>query len=109
MQTGLISDSDSDIIQPFQIEGMEVRGRLVRLNAVADEILQRHDYPDAVAQQLAEMMALAAVMAAALKYDGIFTLQAKGDGPLSLMVVDLTSAGAMRGYAQFDAAAITAL
>ncbi len=104
MQTGLASNSDSDIIQPFQIEGLDVRGRLVRLNAVADEILTRHDYPDAVAKQLAEMMALSAVLAAALKYEGIFTLQAKGDGPLNLMVVDLTSAGAMRGYAQFDAA-----
>jgi len=109
MQTGLVSDSESDIIQPFQIEGVGVRGRLVRLSTVADEILQRHDYPDIVARQLAEMMALSAVLAAALKYDGIFTLQTKGDGPLSLMVVDLTSAGAMRGYAQFDAEAIAAL
>ena len=109
MQTGLASNSDSDIIQPFQIEGQEVRGRLVRLGDVADEILTRHDYPEAVARQLAEMMALASVLAAALKYEGIFTLQAKGDGPLNLMVVDLTSAGAMRGYAQFDAAAVAAL
>ena len=109
MQTGLVSDSESDIIQPFQIEGVDVRGRLVRLSAVADEILRRHDYPDAVARQLAEMMALSAVLAAALKYEGIFTLQTKGDGPLGLMVVDLTSAGAMRGYAQFDAKAIAAL
>lgn len=109
MRTGLVTDSDSDVIQPFQIEGLDVRGRLVRLSAVADEILKRHDYPDVVAKQLAEMMALAAVLAAALKYDGIFTLQAKGDGPLRLMVADLTSAGAMRGYAQFDAEAIAAL
>src|SRR6202000_2523877 len=96
-------------IQPFQIEGMDVRGRLVRLGSVADEILTRHDYPDVVARQLAEMMAVSAVLAAALKYEGIFTLQAKGDGPLSLMLVDLTSAGAMRGYAQFDAEAIANL
>jgi molecular chaperone Hsp33 len=109
MRTGLISESESDIIQPFEIEGLEVRGRLVRLSTVADEILTRHDYPDAVAKQLAEMMALSAVMAAALKYDGIFTLQAKGDGPIKLMVVDLTSGGAMRGYAQFDVEAVAAL
>src|SRR5260221_9329006 len=109
MRTGLIAESESDIIQPFEIEGLEVRGRLVRLSAVADEILTRHDYPDAVAKQLAEMMALSVVMAAALKYDGIFTLQAKGDGPIKLMVVDLTSGGAMRGYAQFDVEAVAAL
>ncbi|TXH33179.1 MAG: molecular chaperone Hsp33 [Rhodospirillaceae bacterium] len=109
MRTGLPTHSDADIIQPFQIEGLEVRGRLVRLSDVADEILTRHDYPEPVARLLAEMMALAAVLAAALKYEGIFTLQAKGDGPVRLMVVDLTSKGAMRGYAQFDSEAVAAL
>lgn len=110
MRTGLIPDGQgADIIQPFQIEGQDVRGRLVRLSHVADQILSRHDYPEPVAKLLAEMMAMAAVLAAALKYDGIFTLQAKGDGPISLMVVDLTSAGAMRGNAQFDAGKLAAL
>ena len=53
-----------------------------------------------------EKAALAAVLASALKYDGVFTLQLRGDGPLSLVVVDITSAGDMRGYARCDAAAI---
>ena len=48
-------------------------------------------------------------MAAALKYKGVFTLQTKSDGAVKLMVVDVTSAGAMRGYAQFDAEAVAAL
>ncbi|MDY0882226.1 Hsp33 family molecular chaperone HslO [Dongia soli] len=109
MRTGLTTQNDADVIQPFQIEGLEVRGRLVRLSEVADEILSRHAYPEPVARLLAEMMALTAVLAAALKYDGIFTLQAKGDGPVRLMVVDLTSKGAMRGYAQFDAEAVAGL
>ena len=38
-----------------------------------------------------------------MKYEGIFTLQTKGDGPISLMVADVTSTGDVRGYAQFDA------
>ncbi len=56
-----------------------------------------------MAQLLAEMLSLAAALASALKYDGVFTLQTKGDGPIRLMVADVTSAGAVRGYAQFDA------
>ena len=43
-------------------------------------------------------------MAGGLKYDGIFTLQAQGDGPVSLLMADVTSAGALRGTARFDAA-----
>ena len=109
MHTGLPAGDSRDFIQPFSIEGHGVRGRLVRLSAVADRIIRQHDYPDAVARLLAEMMALAAALAAALKYEGVFTLQTSGDGPVKLMVVDLTSAGAMRGYAQFDKDKVAAI
>lgn len=89
-----------DIVQPFQIEGPGLRGRLVRLGGAVDTILKRHDYPAPVAALLAEALALAATLSAALKYDGIFTLQLKGDGPVPMLVTDVTSAGAIRGYAE---------
>jgi molecular chaperone Hsp33 len=92
-----------DIVQPFQIEASGLRGRLVRLGAALDEILSRHDYPEPVAGILGEAVVLAAILASALKYDGVFSLQTKGDGPVSLMVVDITSTGDIRGYARFDA------
>jgi molecular chaperone Hsp33 len=98
-----------DLVQPFQVEASAIRGRLVRLGPAVDEILTRHDYPGAVASVLAEALALAPLLATALKYEGIFTLQTKGDGPLSMLVVDVTSAGDLRGYAQFDAAAVEAV
>lgn len=91
-----------DLVQPFHIEGQPVMGRFVRLGPLVDEVLQRHDYPMEVARLLAEMLALAAGLSSLLKYDGIFTLQVKGDGPISLMVVDATSGGDLRGYAAFD-------
>src|SRR5216683_3214946 len=52
---------------------------------------------------LGEAIALAAALAGALKYEGVFTLQTRGDGPIRLLVADVTSAGAVRGYAQYDA------
>jgi len=91
-----------DLIQPFKIEGQDVRGRLVRLGPLVDTVLGRHQYPPAVANLLAEMLAMAAALAATLKYEGVFTLQTKGDGPVRLLVADVTSGGDMRGYAQFD-------
>jgi molecular chaperone Hsp33 len=98
-----------DIVQPFQIEPFAVRGRLVRLGPLIDEILTRHAYPDAVATMLGEAIALAVALAGALKYEGVFTLQTKGDGPIRLMVADITTAGAVRGYAQVDAARLDAV
>ena len=94
--------SITDIIQPFHLEVPDLRGRLVRLGPLLDTIIQRHGYPFAVAQLLAETMTAAVTLASLLKYEGVFTLQAKGDGPVGLIVADVTSAGEVRGYAQYD-------
>lgn len=96
-------DPEQDFVQPFQIEGPGLRGRLVRLGPTVDAVLAGHDYPPPVAAMMAEALALAAVLASGLKYDGIFTLQMQGDGPVSYMVADVTSGGDMRGYARVDA------
>ena len=106
MGPGIIPD---DLIRPFQIEGMTVRGRLVRLGPTLHQILTRHDYPDLVSQLLGQAVALSSALAGALKYNGVFTLQTKGDGPLSIMVADVKTPGDLRGYAQFDADAIAAV
>lgn len=90
-----------DIVQPFLIVNSGIAGRLVRLGPVVADILGRHaTNPPAVQTLLAEALALAAGLAAALKYDGIFTLQVKGDGPVPMLVVDMTTGGEIRGYAQ---------
>src|SRR5258708_26435593 len=91
-----------DIVQPFQIDPFALRGRLVRLGPTVDRILSQHDYPDPVAAILGEAITLAVLLAGALKYDGIFTLQTKSDGPVRLIVADVTTDGAVRGYAQYD-------
>jgi len=98
-----------DIILPFQIDPYGLRGRLIRLGSMVDSVLGRHDYPEPVAGMLGETMALAACLAGALKYDGIFTLQTKGDGPISTLMADITSAGEMRAYARFDAERLAAV
>ena len=94
--------SDENQALPFQLDALGVRGRLVRLSTSLDSVIERHGYPLAVARPLAEAMVLCTALATSLKYDGIFTLQISGDGPIRLLVTDLTTDGALRGYAQFD-------
>src|SRR3989442_10148223 len=101
--TAFADTAPDDLVQPFQIEPFALRGRLVRLGPAIDLILSQHAYPEPVAAMLGEAIALAVVLAGALKYDGIFTLQTKGDGPIRLMVADVSTAGALRGYAPYDA------
>jgi molecular chaperone Hsp33 len=89
-------------ILPFHLDERPVRGRLVRLGALADALLRRHDYQPEVAKLTGEAMALTAGLAAALKFEGSFSLQAKGDGPLSMLLADCSHAGALRGYAKLN-------
>ncbi|MDF1792752.1 MAG: Hsp33 family molecular chaperone HslO [Thalassobaculaceae bacterium] len=98
-----------DIILPFQIDPYGLRGRLVRLGPVVDGILGRHAYPEAVAVMLGETVALAACLAGSLKYDGVFTLQTKGDGPVGVLMADMTTDGAVRAYATYDVDRVAAL
>lgn len=91
-----------DQVVSFSVGGGAVRGRLARLGPALDTILdQQHGYPEAVGALLAETVALATVLAAQLKFDGIFTLQAQGAGPVSLLVADITSTGQIRAHARF--------
>ena len=99
----------TDLLVPFRLERTNLRGRAVRLGSAIDAILTRHEYPPPVAGLLGEALALAAVLAGTLKYNGVFTLQAKGDGPVGMLVCDVTSDGNLRGYAEVDRAAYAAL
>jgi molecular chaperone Hsp33 len=108
LRTDLSIPADN-VVLPFQITPFATRGRVVRLGGVVDSIVKRHDYPPLVARTLAEMIAMAAALAATLKYDGVFTLQTKGDGAIRMMVADVTSDGAIRAYAQYDSAKLDEL
>ncbi|MCB1562084.1 MAG: Hsp33 family molecular chaperone HslO [Alphaproteobacteria bacterium] len=97
-----LKEADEDVIQSFQLESSGLRGRAVRLGAALDGVLSAHDYPYPVAHLVAETITLAAMLSSMLKYEGIFTLQAKGDGPVGMLVADMTSKGAIRGCASYD-------
>ncbi len=91
-----------NIVQPFQLEISALRGREVRLGSVLDDILGPHDYPLPVAHLVAETIMVTLLLSSMLKYEGIFTLQASGDGPIKMLVADVTSDGVVRGCASYD-------
>lgn len=95
--------SDDNYFQPFQLESSNLRGRVVRLGSVLDDILGAHDYPLPIAHLVGEVITLTVLLSSMLKYDGIFTLQTQGDGPLKMLVSDIVSGKIVRGCASFDA------
>jgi molecular chaperone Hsp33 len=96
-------------VTPFFLPRRPVRGRLVRLGPLADALLTRHDHHPVVGRLAGQALALAAGLATALKFRGSFSLQAKGDGAVPLLLADCTDLGALRGYARTAPDRLTAV
>ncbi len=93
-----------DIVLPFAVESLSIRGRLVRLGPAIDRLLSRHDYPEAVSKLVAEAVALAALLGSTLKLEGRFQLQTKSEGPVNMLLVDFDAPSNVRALARFDKA-----
>src|SRR3954453_6475812 len=93
-----------DAVLPFEVNSLDLRGRLTRLGPALDEVLTRHDYPAPVGKLLGEAIVLATLLGSSLKFDGRFILQTQADGPVSFMVVDFQAPDRLRAYARYDAA-----
>ena len=60
----------SDTLQPFRIEGANIRGRVTRLSTSYEGILGTHAYPEPVARILGETIALTAAISTSLNLTG---------------------------------------
>ena len=103
---GQFDFAGDDHVVPFQVEGLDVRGRAVQIGPLLDAILARHDYPAPVARLLAEAIVLTVLLGTSLKFEGKFTVQTKGDGPVDLLVADFSTPENVRAYARFDEEAL---
>tara|TARA_R110000824_G_scaffold118960_15_gene272378 strand:+ start:73588 stop:74565 length:978 start_codon:yes stop_codon:yes gene_type:complete len=103
-----VNETRDDIVLPFQIEGLGIRGRVVRLGPLVDRVLRQHNYPEPVSRILGEALALTAMIGSALKFEGRFTFQTQCKGPVNMLVADYETPdsehphGRLRGYAQMD-------
>jgi molecular chaperone Hsp33 len=100
------AEAADDMILPFEVAPLDLRGRVVRLGPALDEILNAHAYPAAISKLLGEAIVLTVLLGSSLKFDGRFILQTKTDGPVRMLVVDYRSPGRVRACAQFDPATI---
>jgi molecular chaperone Hsp33 len=95
-----------DHVVPFQVEGLDARGRIVQLGPAIDQILTRHAYPEPVARLLAEAMALTVLLGTSLKFEGKFIMQTRSDGPVDMLVADFATPQSLRAYASYDSARV---
>jgi molecular chaperone Hsp33 len=92
----------TDYVQRFLFEDLDIRGRLVCLTAAWQRMLDGRDYPADIASLLGHTTALNVLLGANQKGSGRVTLQVQGSGPVKLLVADCTSELRIRGMASFD-------
>ncbi len=97
-----MSNKNFDECASFMIDNGLFVGRICRLEKVLKTIIEKHGYMKNVSAALSETTALAVLLANALKFEGLFTLQLQGNGPVSTVVVDVTSDGKLRSCANYD-------
>ncbi len=92
--------SQRDQLHRFLFDAFNIRGEFVQLEATWQAALARSDYPEPVRELLGQAMAAGALLTATIKFEGRLTLQAQGDGPVSMLAVQVGSDGTLRGLAR---------
>lgn len=94
--------NSKDQLQRFLLDNLHIRGEIVRLDEAVAQVLHRHAYPEPIQHLLGESLAAVVLMSATLKFEGSLSLQAKGDGPLRLLMAESTHRRGVRAIAQWQ-------
>ena len=78
----------SNTVQRFLFDDLDIRGAVVRLDSVWEQLMAGRNYPQPVVDLLGQMSATALLLADNLKQPGRLTIQLRGNGPVSLLVID---------------------
>lgn len=98
----LTDSSPTDSRSKFLFENLAVRGEIVRLGDTLRAVLGKHDYPAPLQALLGEALAASALLAGTVKFEGLLILQAKGEGPLTLLMAECTHDGDLRAIARWE-------
>ena len=92
----------TDYVQRFLFENLDIRGRLVCLTGAWQQMLNGRGYPEDIVSLLGHTTALNVLLGANQKGSGRVTLQVQGSGPVKLLVADCTAELRIRGMAHYD-------
>ena len=92
---------DRDCLHRFVFEHYPIRGHLVHLDAAWRALIEHREYPDMVRALLGEAVAASLLLAATVKFDGVLSLELRGDGPVHLLLAQCTQGLGVRGLARF--------
>src|SRR3954470_4568290 len=95
----------TDYVQRFLFENLDIRGRLVCLTDAWQHMLDGRRYPQDIVALLGHTTALNVLLGANQKGGGRITLQVQGTGPVKLLVCDCSAELRIRGMAAYGSLA----
>ena len=87
-------------VQRFLFDDLDIRGAVVHLGSVWKQLLANRNYPAQVVELLGQMSITTLLLADNLKQPGRLTIQLRGEGPVTLLVIDCDETLNLRCMAQ---------
>lgn len=94
--------TNSDQLHRFIFDDTDIRGEIVSLKHSLQEAFSTQHYPLPLQKIVSEFLAAVSLMSRTLKFAGTMTLQARGDGDVSLIVAEVSHQKKVRAVAQFQ-------
>lgn len=89
--------NSQDTVQRFYFDDTDVRGEIISLDKTLQDAMAHHHSDPICRALLGEFFAAAGLIAGILKFEGILTLQVRGDGPINLIMAEATHERCLRG------------
>jgi molecular chaperone Hsp33 len=91
-----------DTRQRFLFDDTHIRGEVTTLSESFQSIQQRQNYPPVVTAILGEFLAAASLLSASLKFNGIVSIQAIGQGAITSLMAECSNNTQLRGIVRGD-------
>jgi molecular chaperone Hsp33 len=93
--------SNPDQIHRFVFDDCDIRGEIVTIEATLQDATAHQDLPAEARALLGEFLTAVSLMIEVLKFSGTLTLQARGAGPVPLIMAEATDSRTLRGIVKF--------
>jgi molecular chaperone Hsp33 len=98
----------TDLLRRFIFDNTDIRGEIVSLEQTLSDIFEIQHYPEPIKVLLGEFLAAASLLVRTVKFEGSLSLQARGNGDLSLIVAEINHNKKIRAVAEINDDAIFA-
>ena len=95
-------NNSQDQIHRFIFDNTDMRGEITTLHSSYMQALEHQALSDDLKPIFGEFLAASVLLSDMLKFEGILTLQAKGDGAIGLIMAECNHSGHVRGVVRFN-------